>query len=110
MDLTPIEVQEAANIIEDILDDNAEIIWGMTLDETFEDEVKVTIIATGFEQNINTTAQAASSMRGSSNRSEDFITRGISSTNNTTPSVQPTRDEMKLEDDIETPAFMRKKL
>jgi cell division protein FtsZ len=46
MDLTPIEVQEAANIIEDILDDNAEIIWGMTLDETFEDEVKVTIIAT----------------------------------------------------------------
>lgn len=108
MDLTPIEVQEAANIIEDILDDNAEIIWGMTLDETFEDEVKVTIIATWFEQSINNTAQAVSS-RASSSRSEDFITRGISS-NNTAPVAQPVKEEMKLEDDIETPAFMRKRL
>jgi cell division GTPase FtsZ len=80
----------------------------MTLDETFEDEVKVTIIATWFEQSINNTAQAVSS-RASSSRSEDFITRGISS-NNTAPVAQPVKEEMKLEDDIETPAFMRKRL
>jgi cell division GTPase FtsZ len=26
------------------------MIWGMSFDESFEDEVKVTIIATGFEE------------------------------------------------------------
>jgi cell division protein FtsZ len=49
-DLTPVEVQEAANIVEEILDPEAEMIWGMSFDESFEDEVKVTIIATGFEE------------------------------------------------------------
>lgn len=52
-DLTPIEVQEAVSIVEEILDTNAEIIWGMTFDESFEDEVKVTVIATGFEEQSN---------------------------------------------------------
>ena len=50
MDLTPIEVQEAAAIVEEILDDDVNMIWGMSFDESFEDEVKVTIIATGFEE------------------------------------------------------------
>jgi len=50
LDLTPVEVQEAASIIEEIMDPDAEIFWGMTLDESFDDEVKVTIIATGFEE------------------------------------------------------------
>jgi cell division GTPase FtsZ len=26
------------------------IIWGMTFDESYEDEVKVTVIATGFDE------------------------------------------------------------
>jgi cell division protein ftsZ len=46
MDLTPVEVQEAAAIVEEILDDDVNMIWGMSFDESFEDEVKVTIIAT----------------------------------------------------------------
>ncbi len=109
IDLTPIEVQEAANIIEDILDDNAEIIWGMTLDEAFEDEVKVTIIATGFEQSITGAAKSTSS-RASVSRSEDFITRGISSVEEPKRRTPTVNEELIVEDDIETPAFMRKKL
>ena len=45
-DLTPIEVQEAASVIEEILDDDVNMIWGMSFDDSLEDEVKVTIIAT----------------------------------------------------------------
>lgn len=48
--MTPIEVQEAAAVIEEIVDPDANIIWGMTFDESYEDEVKVTIIATGFDE------------------------------------------------------------
>ena len=45
-DLTPIEVQEAASVIEEILDDDVNMIWGMSFDDSLEDEVKVTVIAT----------------------------------------------------------------
>lgn len=47
-DLTPIEVQEAARVVEEIADPEAMIVWGMTFDESYHGEVKVTIIATGF--------------------------------------------------------------
>jgi len=53
-DLTPIEVQEASRVVEEIADPNAMIVWGMTFDESYHGEVKVTIIATGFPDTIQT--------------------------------------------------------
>jgi cell division protein FtsZ len=47
-DLTPIEVQEASRVVEDIADPEAMIVWWMTFDPSYEGEVKVTIIATWF--------------------------------------------------------------
>lgn len=43
------EVNEAAAIIAEAADPDANIIFGAVIDETMEDEVKVTVIATGFE-------------------------------------------------------------
>jgi cell division protein FtsZ len=42
------EVNEAARIISDAVDPDANIITGMVIDERLEDEMKVTVIATGF--------------------------------------------------------------
>jgi cell division protein FtsZ len=47
-DLTLHEVAEAARIIQSAVDPDANIIAGMVLDETLEEEMKVTVIATGF--------------------------------------------------------------
>lgn len=47
-DLTLYEVAEAARIISDAVDPDAHIISGMVIDESLEDEMKVTVIATGF--------------------------------------------------------------
>ncbi|MDO8751462.1 MAG: cell division protein FtsZ [Dehalococcoidia bacterium] len=47
-DLTLQEVHAAAQVIEQVVDPNANIIFGMVNDPKMEDEVKVTIIATGF--------------------------------------------------------------
>jgi cell division protein FtsZ len=44
--LTPIEVQEAARVVQEIADPDAMIVWGMSFDESYEGEVKVTIVAT----------------------------------------------------------------
>jgi cell division protein FtsZ len=48
-DLTLHEVNEAARIIADAVDPDANIITGMVIDERLEEEMKVTVIATGFK-------------------------------------------------------------
>lgn len=48
--LTLHEVAEAARIISDAVDPDANIISGMVIDESLGDEMKVTVIATGFDQ------------------------------------------------------------
>ena len=47
-DLMLTEVSEAARLIQGIIDVSANIIFGATIDENIADEVKITVIATGF--------------------------------------------------------------
>lgn len=42
------EVSEAANLIQGIIDESANIIFGATIDESMSEEIKITVIATGF--------------------------------------------------------------
>jgi cell division protein FtsZ len=48
-DLGLFEVNEAAEIIQSASDRNSNIIFGAVIDEDLEDEVRVTVIATGFD-------------------------------------------------------------
>jgi cell division protein FtsZ len=48
-DLTLHEVDEAAKVISEAVDANANIISGMVIDDSLEEEMKVTVIATGFD-------------------------------------------------------------
>ena len=49
-DLTMAEVDEAAKIIASAADPDANIIFGATIDDTMHDQMKITVIATGFDQ------------------------------------------------------------
>ena len=51
MDIGLEEVETAANLVQEAANPEANIIFGATFDETLEDEIKVTVIATGFEEN-----------------------------------------------------------
>ncbi|MCQ2387909.1 MAG: cell division protein FtsZ, partial [Clostridia bacterium] len=42
------EVTEAATLVSGIIDSSANVIWGATINDTMADEIKITIIATGF--------------------------------------------------------------
>lgn len=44
------EVETAANLVQEAADPNALIIFGATFDEEMEDEIRVTVIATGFDE------------------------------------------------------------
>lgn len=48
LDLTLFEVNEAATIVSEAADADANIIFGAVIDEALESEIKVTVIATGF--------------------------------------------------------------
>jgi len=58
-DLTLFEVNAASSIIRESADDDANIIFGAVIDETLTDEMKITVIATGFDREATSIASAA---------------------------------------------------
>ena len=49
-DISIIDINEAANLVMQAADSEANIIFGAGIDETMGDEVRITVIATGFEK------------------------------------------------------------
>lgn len=127
-DLTPMEVQEAARIVEEIADPDAMIVWWMTFDPSYEWEVKVSIVATWFPittqeymiQDSGRNRWALSSLwsrwsRSWSSRTSQatsFVNKAMEE-EDVASSVKTDTDLQKKkreERDFETPAFLRKKL
>ncbi len=99
MDLTLYEVNEASSIIRESADDDANIIFGAVIDESLRDEMKITVIATGFDKDMSevgttTHATAAAQPGRYAQTSSDLSAR----------TVTPTRS-----DDLDVPTFIRKK-
>lgn len=92
-DLSMFEVDEAAKVITEAADSEANIIFGATINENYTGEIKITVIATGFSGEEVKAAQKAVS--GQMQRM--------------TGASKPTPAQ-SLEEELETPAFMRKKL
>ncbi len=67
-DLTMFEVNEASTLITEAAHEDAEIIFGAVIDDAIRDEVRVTVIATGFGRDEKTTfAEQVSQMHALSN-------------------------------------------
>ena len=54
------DIEAAANLVQEKAHPDANIIFGATFDSAMQDEIRVTVIATGFEQNMGSSAPAAS--------------------------------------------------
>ena len=50
MDIGLEEVETAANLVQEAAHEEANIIFGAAFDDTLDDEIRVTVIATGFEE------------------------------------------------------------
>jgi cell division protein FtsZ len=97
-DLTLHEVNAAAETIYEIVDPNANIIFGAVIDEKMQGEIRITVIATGF---------SGESQSGSAAR----VVTGSSRT--VTPPPQQVfpepRTTQQAETDIDIPAFLRER-
>jgi cell division protein FtsZ len=53
-DMTLNEVSEASTLIQEQAHEEAKIIWGLVYDHSMEDSIRITVIATGFEEHVQT--------------------------------------------------------
>lgn len=126
-DLTMFEVDEAAKVISDSVDSNANIIFGAMIDPELKDEIHITVLATGFNGSnlvytntgIITSPISSSyqSMDDDNDETADVMTS--SETPSVQPKVAPSRKSYQIndssiindeeEDDLDTPSFMRVK-
>lgn len=66
------EVNEAADIVADSADPEANIIFGAVIDEALQDEVRITVIATGFDHRISNRRQLIEELSQKSYQGEDI--------------------------------------
>jgi cell division protein FtsZ len=107
-DLSMFEVDEAARVITNACDQDANIIFGATVDPSFEEgEIKITVVATGFDESqVTVRGNSSSAPRPSSLSSgggSSFGRRALGSSQSSLPS-QP---ETPAGDDLDVPAFLR---
>lgn len=58
------EITEASTLVQDVVHPEANIIFGTVIDETLGDEVRVTVIAAGFDEEPNAQTRSAIADRG----------------------------------------------
>lgn len=86
-----LEVNEAAEVVSNAVDPDANIIFGAVIDERLGDEVRVTVVATGINENV------------SSSRVNRFDGKGQSDE----IAVKPAVESFKIKD-LEIPSWMRR--
>ena len=135
--LTLDEINEAAKIITGSVDEEARIIFGTTVDDSFKDEVRVTVIATGFDSHASNTDNVSQGYN-SFYKPTTFVEKGQDDNTNeevresrkglmsalkkaqseparqpappVTPSSSIETDDDNDDDDLSIPTFIRKKL
>jgi len=95
VDLGLLEVNEAAQVVQKAADPEANIIFGAVIDEHLDGEVRITVIATGFETRRTDAEEAA----------EPAAAHALG-----TGQAAPAREGTRLGlDDLDIPAFLRKR-
>lgn len=118
-DLTMSEVDEAAKIISAAADPDANIIFGATIDESLRDQLRITVVATGFDSTAQRSPfivpphlqqqqqEQQATQQQQQNQPNPNPFQQPQNTLNTNGQPQP--EEQKEEDDWDIPAFLRQR-
>ena len=109
-DLSMFEVDEAAKIITESVDADANIIFGATINEEYNGELKITVCATGFDEVSNATFQE----QRNTNNSPSMSPFGRRSVNDSrvipSANTSNTNSNTSSGEDLDVPTFLRKKM
>lgn len=109
------EVYEAADVVKEAADPDANIIFGAVIDESLGEDIRITVIATGFENEENSIISEAKNIKST-------VTKQSSNNSTTKEQVEPVKEvqveekeEIKIapaveEDDeyLDIPPFLRR--
>jgi cell division protein FtsZ len=103
-DLSIHEVEEAARIVQEAAHEEANIIFGAVIDESLSDEVRITVIATGFTERKETTLPSSKVVPIPSGP------RGPAPAKDWRKRIADLRAEGEepVEEDLDVPAFLRR--
>jgi cell division protein FtsZ len=107
-DMTLFEVNEAASIIQEAADEDANIIFGTVINPKMKDEIKVTVIATGFDA----ATRGLLNTRGESLSGRKEILQPRSFEDRAEPATageeQEIRQQVGAEEEVYDPPFFRR--
>ena len=112
-DLGLFEVNEACELVQSAVHPNAKFIFGTTIDDALGDEVRITVVAAGFEggepRKVVTPVIDAATLGGVANPSpsNDPISVALDLDAESTPRRRVTFEELVSEDEIDVPDFMK---
>ena len=114
-DLGMYEIDEAAKAITEAADADANIIFGAIIDEAMQGEVKITVIATGFESDQNRLQKKSYQIAETQSRdipTSQIIRREDRNDYGRQPEITVDKPAVEEDDDdeLEVPAFIRRKL
>lgn len=108
------EINQAASVIRETAHPDVNLIFGAVIDESLDDEVRITVIATGFEHGSPMMHRIArSDARPSARPTSSLPTRtAVSTSSDATPANVPSRQQPSRAyqvNDLDIPAFLRKR-
>ncbi len=125
-DLSMFEVDEAARVITEAADSEANIIFGAVINDSYTGEIKITVVATGFDDSprekptiLRQHMPLASGLRGSNTSA---VSAGAGSTSGKgSEAIAATRNQdsgssnvnsasKNIESELDVPAFIRRKM
>lgn len=105
-----LEINEASTLVQQSCDEEVNLIFGATIKEELQDEVKITVIATGFEEGDGTELKnTMTELNSVSNTTTSSMTTTPKATTTTTVKATPVAPtiEVKREDDV--PSYLRRR-
>jgi cell division protein FtsZ len=112
-DLGLFEINEACELVQAAAHPNAKIIFGTTIDDALGDEVRITVIAAGFDggepKKVSVPVINAATLAGNANPvpSNDPLAVALDLEADLTPRPRVTFEELVAEDEIDVPDFMK---
>lgn len=112
-DLGLFEVNEACELVQSAVHPNAKFIFGTTIDDALGDEVRITVVAAGFEggepKRVATPVIDASTLGGNADplSANDPLSVALELGDEPTPRRRVTFEELVNEDEIDVPDFMK---
>lgn len=101
------EVQEAADLVTNAADEEVNVIFGSVINENLNDEIIVTVIATGFDESVQKAEASRRDIRPTIGQKQQAATRAPEEPVQREQQPQQSQRPKQEDDELDIPTFLR---